>query len=144
MVKGHNWLVEITNDTPFLMTYRRDWYDCGRVADGFSWPRVIEANGSGKVLSYEKDWATMIGWSGYVTYDINNTEVTIAFENPYTGANKLGVCTGEVGEESVWKRMDKHGYKEFTETMALVVLLQVYRWRHQHLYCQPEKIIGEK
>ena len=99
MVKGHNYLVEITNDTPFLMTYRRDWYDCVRVADGFSWPRVIEANGSGKVLSYEKDWATMIGCSGYVTYDINNTEVTIAFENPCTGANKLGVGTGEEGPQ---------------------------------------------
>lgn len=98
---------------PFLMTYRRDWYDCGRVADGFGWPRVIEANGSGKVLSYEKDWATMIGCSGYVTYDINNTEVTIAFENPYTGSNKLRVGTGE---ESFWKNMEKHGYKEFTET----------------------------
>ena len=87
---------------PFLMTYRRDWYDCGRVADDFGWPRVIEANGSGKVLSYEKDWATMIGCSGYVTYDINNTEVTIAFENPYTGSNKLRVGTGE---ESFWKNM---------------------------------------
>lgn len=83
--------------------------------DGFSWPRVIEANGSGKVLSYEKDWATMIGCSGYVTYDINNTEVTIAFENRYTGSNKLGVGTGE---ESVWKNMEKHGYKEFTETIV--------------------------
>ena len=98
---------------PFFMTCRRDWYDCGRVADDFGWPRVIEANGSGKVLSYEKDWATMIGCSGYVTYDINNTEVTIAFENPYTGSNKLRVGTGE---ESFWKNMEKHGYKEFTET----------------------------
>ena len=59
---------------PFLMTYRRDWYDCGRVADGFSWPLVIEANGSGKVLSYEKDWATMIGCSGYVTYVIQQAQ----------------------------------------------------------------------
>ena len=59
MVEGHNCLLEITNDTPFRMMYRRDWSDCGRVADGFSWPRVTEANGSGKVLSYEKDWATM-------------------------------------------------------------------------------------
>ena len=97
------------------MTYRRNWYECGRVADGFSWPSVIEANGSGKVLSYEKDWAAMVGCSGYVTYDMNNTEVTIAFENPYTGSNKLGVGTGG---ENVWKRMDKHGYTEFTETIV--------------------------
>ena len=95
---ARHWL-EITNDTPFFMTHRRDWYDYVRVADGFSWPRVIEANGSGKVLSYEKDWATMIGCSGYVTYDINNTEVTIAFENPYTGSNKLGVGRGEEGPQ---------------------------------------------
>lgn len=90
---------------PFLMTYRRDWYDCGRVADGFSWPRVIEANGSGKVLSYEKDWATMIGCSGYVTYDINNTEVTIAFEI-------LIQDPTSTGEESRHRRrelLEKHG-----------------------------------
>ena len=41
----------------------------------------------------------MIGCSGYVTYDINNTEVTIAFENPYTGSNKLEVGTGEEGPQ---------------------------------------------
>ena len=90
---------------PFLMTYRRDWYDCGRVADGFSWPRVTEANGSGKVLSYEKDWANMIGCSGYVTYDINNTEVTIAFEI-------LIQDPTSTGEESRHRRrelLEKHG-----------------------------------
>ena len=36
MVKLHNCLVEITNGTQFPMTYVLDWYDSGRVADGFT------------------------------------------------------------------------------------------------------------
>lgn len=91
---------------PFLMTYRQDWYDCGRVADGFSWPRVIEANGSGKVLSYEKDWATMIGCSGYVTYDINNTEVTILPSKTHIqGPTSSELAPEKRASGKTWKNM---------------------------------------
>ena len=54
----------------------------------------------------------MAGCSGYVTYKIFDTDITIAFSNPASGSNKLGVGAGG---KWVWDNMDKHGYKEFTE-----------------------------
>jgi len=45
------------------------------------------------VLSYELDWL-MAGCSGYVTYRMFDTNITIAFSNPTVGGNKLGVGTG--------------------------------------------------
>ena len=35
MVKEHNCLVEITNKTQFSMSYMEEWYNSGRLADGF-------------------------------------------------------------------------------------------------------------
>ena len=110
MVKLHNCLVEITNETQFPMTYVLDWYDSGRLADGFTWPPAINANDHQTVLSYERD-GTLAGCSGYVTYNMNDTEVTIAFSNPDICSNKLGVGTG--GKE-VWDDMESHDYEDFT------------------------------
>jgi len=93
------------------MTYVRDWYDSGRVADSYSWDETIKP-GSGKdVLNYERDWA-LAGCSGYVTYKIFDTEITIAFSNPSVGTNKLGVGTGG---QAVWDNMTDHDYNPFTE-----------------------------
>lgn len=114
MVKLHNCLVEITNKTQFPMTYVLDWYDSGRVADGFTWPPTINANDHQTVLSYERDGA-LAGCSGYVTYNMNDTEVTIAFSNPDIGSNKLGVGTGG---KKVWDEMESHDYEDFTQTIV--------------------------
>lgn len=114
MVKIHNCLVEITNKTNFPMLYVSDWYDSGRVADGYSWPKTINAGDHQKVLNYERDWA-WAGCSGYVTYRMNDTDVTIAFSNPDVGRNKLGVGTDG---KKVWDDMGNHDYNEFSEEIT--------------------------
>ena len=113
MVKQHNCLVDITNKTQFSMSYMEEWYYNGRLADGFSWPKTINAGDHQKVLNYERDWS-MVGCSGYVTYKMNNTNVTIAFSNPLLGVNTLGVGTGGM---KVWDYMDNHRYQGFTEKL---------------------------
>lgn len=110
MVKSHNCLVKINNGTKSNMTYVGDWYDSGRLADGFSWPGKIESGQQSTVQSYERDWA-IAGCSGYVTYKIFDTDITIAFSNPSVGSNKLGVGTGGW---SVWDNMEDHGYNKFS------------------------------
>ena len=77
------------------------------------WPKTINAGEHQKVLNYERDWS-MAGCSGYVTYKMNNTNVTIAFSNPLLGVNTLGVGTGGM---KVWDYMDNHRYQGFTEKL---------------------------
>ena len=111
MVKEHNCLVKISNGPNSSdMTYVEYWYDSGRVADGFSWPKIIKPDDERDVLNYERDgsWA---GCSGYVTYNMFGTDITIAFSNPSVGSNKLGVGTGG---KQVWDNMESHDYQEFT------------------------------
>ena len=67
MVKIHNNLVKIHNTSGVTMTYQSQWYDSGRVADGFSWPDKINNGSDATVLNYERDWS-LAGCSGYVTY----------------------------------------------------------------------------
>ena len=110
MVKVHNCLVKINNGTESDMMYVGDWYKHGRLGDGFSWPEVILPGQDPTVLSYERDWS-WIGCSGYVTYKMFDTDITIAFSNPATGRNKLGVGTDG---KDVWSYMTNHGYKPFT------------------------------
>ncbi|XP_078352567.1 uncharacterized protein LOC144637307 [Oculina patagonica] len=110
MVKLHNCLVKIDNGTTSDMKYVVDWYDSGRLADGFSWPEIINPGQQSTVLNYEKDWSPA-GCSGYVTYNMLDTDITIAFSNPDVGHNKLGVGTGG---KSVWDNMVDHDYKRFT------------------------------
>ena len=109
MVKVHNVLVKISNKSGFDMTYKDDLYDSGRVANGYSWPKSIPNGDHQDVLSYEKDnsWA---GCSGYVTYDMGGVDVTVAFSNPSSGSNKLGVGTNGKG---VWDGMNNHDYEPF-------------------------------
>lgn len=99
------------------MTYVEDWYVHGRLADGFSWAKTIkpgheELNG---VLSYERD-GSWVGCSGYVTYKLFDTDITIAFSNPSVGTNKLGVGTGG---KTVWDDMTSHDYNPFTVNIDL-------------------------
>lgn len=94
------------------MTYVKEWYYSGRLADSFSWPLKIYPGEESIVLSYERNWS-WAGCSGYVTYNIYDTDITIGFSNPaFFDNNTLGVGTG--GKE-VWENMDNHGYDEFTE-----------------------------
>ena len=55
MVKEHNCLVDITNKTQFSMSYMEEWYDSGRLADGFRWPKTINAGEHQKVLMTTKE-----------------------------------------------------------------------------------------
>lgn len=114
MAQGiHNCLMEIKNDTIFDMTYVRDWYDCGRVADACAWTDI--APGDYLVVLNEQD-GLLSGCSGYVTYRMSGTEFSIAFSNPLIGTNKLGV--GPDGE-STWDTMSNHNYQEFVQGVDL-------------------------
>ena len=109
MVKTHNCLVKINNGTESEFTYRTEHYYRGRLADDFTWPTTIKPGHETNVLSYERDnsWA---GCSGYVTYKMFDTEITIAFSNPVVVFNKLGVGTGG---QNVWDNMESHDYNMF-------------------------------
>lgn len=111
MVKSYNCIVLIHNKTKSKMTYVGEWYDSGRVANGFSWPKTIEPGQQHNILNYERDWA-LAGCSGYVTYNIFGSNITIGFSNPTVGVNKVGVGTGG---KKVWDDMDNHGYNQFTK-----------------------------
>lgn len=111
MAKSKNCLVKIVNGPNSSdMTYVADWYHNGRLAKGFSWTETIKPGERRDVLSYELDWS-WAGCSGYVTYRMFETNITIAFSNPTIGRNKLGVGTGGM---KVWEEMSSHDYNEFT------------------------------
>ena len=115
MVKTHNVLVKIYNNSGVVMTYNAKWYDSGRVADGFSWPKSISNGNHATVLNYERDWS-LAGCSGYVTYAMGGDQVTIAFSNPAAGSNKLGVGTNGKG---VWDDMSNHDYSPFVVQITI-------------------------
>ncbi len=112
MAKSHVVKLTITNKSGVDLNFVGDWFDSGRVADGYSWPKTI-ANGDHQTIEcYEKDWS-MAGCSGYCTYNMaGGTEVTIAFSNPVSGTNKLGVGTSG---KTVWDDMSNHDYDPFVE-----------------------------
>ena len=115
MVKEHNCRVKIFNNSKSKMTYVRDWYDSGRLADSYIWQQIIEPGDKADILNYERDWASS-GCSGYVTYEMLCMEITIAFSNPSAGTNKLGVGTGG---KIVWDNMENHDYHEFLVNIDL-------------------------
>ena len=106
MGKTHNVYLKITNNTDHVMTYKTDWFDSGQLADGYDWPQISAGGGEVKVLCYEKDDSGS-GCSGYVTYTMGGTDVTIAFSNPVAGTNKLYVGTNGKG---VWDEMGDNNY----------------------------------
>lgn len=110
MVKSYNCLVKINNETKSDMTYVEAWYNSGRVADCFYWPEIIKAGQDITILSYEKDYS-LAGCSGYVTYKMFGTDITISFSNAVFESNKVGVGTGG---KRVWDDMTTHDYSKFT------------------------------
>ena len=68
-----------------------------------------------KIPCYERD-GSLAGCSGYVTYDLFGTDITIAFSNPAVGNNTLGV--GTTGK-SVWEDMDCLNYGPFEVNITL-------------------------
>lgn len=116
MPKSHVVKLTIRNQTQLTMTFAGDWFDSGRVADGWSWPKTIAPGGAQTIECYESDWSTA-GCSGYAQYSMGERgEVTIAFSNPASGTNKFGVG---VGGKSVWENIDDHGYNTFLQEFQL-------------------------
>ena len=115
MVKNNNCRVKIFNNSKSKMTYVRDWYYSGRLADSYSWQQIIEPGDKADILNYERDWS-VVGCSGYVTYEMLSMEITIAFSNPLVGSNKLGVGTGG---KIVWDNMESHDYLGFPVNIDL-------------------------
>ena len=109
MVKIHNVRLIVENESGITMQFASDWFDSGRLADTFTWPKTVENAGKLDVLCYEKDWS-LAGCSGTVDYKMNDTEVTFAFSNPDVGTNKLGVGTSG---RAVWDNMTNHDYSPF-------------------------------
>nr|XP_012567076.1 uncharacterized protein LOC100199298 isoform X3 [Hydra vulgaris] len=117
MVKQHNIKLTIKNSTPFAMTFISNWFDSGRVADQFSWPKEILSNETQTILCYERDWA-MSGCSGYVQYLMNGSLVTIGFSNPSVGTNKLGVSAGVDGKQ-FWEVIESKEYQEVNDNIKV-------------------------
>ena len=117
MGKAHSVVLTITNKSGHDMTYKTDWFYSGRLSNGFGWPTAIP-NGAVdvKVPCYERDGSITAGCSGYVTYDLFGTDITIAFSNPAASTNTLGV--GTTGK-SVWEDMDSHNYGPFAVNITL-------------------------
>ena len=114
IMKFNNCLLKISNNSKFDMKFSSEWFEHGRVADGFDWPRVIKAGSFSQTLCYERDFS-LLGCSGLVKYKMGSTEgspeVTISFSNPVLGFSKLNVGTGGI---EVWNNMtDDHDYRSF-------------------------------
>lgn len=115
MVKTHNVRMIVENNSGFTMIFKNQWYDSGRPADTYIWPKSVENSGKIDMLSYEKDWS-LAGCSGTVDYEINDTLVTFAFSNPSVVTNKLGVGTTGI---LVWDEMDNHNYQPFVVNIVV-------------------------
>lgn len=111
MSKSHVVMLTIINNSPEDFDSFGSWFDSGRFADGWNLPDRV-ASGSTCVLAMnEKDWA-LAGCSGYINFEKGGFYVTVAFSNPSSGENKLGVGSGIGG--STWENMSSHDYDPFT------------------------------
>ena len=124
MVKSHNCLIKIKNNSGMDMNFQEHWFDSGRIADGFEFPLVIKNGNDTSVLCYEIDYVLLAGCSGYVTYKMDTTNITIAFSNPLVGWSKLGV--GDNGTR-VWDEMTDHDYKSFNVFLSVSDRKLVFR-----------------
>ena len=114
MTKTHRVRVLIINQSNLDIFHKSETYFSGRPANEVSWLAVRQGE-IGDFLSYERDYS-LAGCSGYVTYEIGGTPVSIAFSNPLVGTNKLGVGTGG---QAVWDNMTEHDYEDFTERIEV-------------------------
>ena len=55
MVKIHNNKLIITNGTRVPLKFLKEWFDSGRIADGFKWPSEISPGAKETVLCYESE-----------------------------------------------------------------------------------------
>ena len=117
MTKTHTIILTITNETDYDLIKWGDWFDSGRLGDGWEWPISIPAHGGKeKVVLYENDWS-LSGCSGYVIYQFKDYGlITISFSNPAIGQNKVNAGTGG---RKVWYCMGDRNYKEFTQTFTV-------------------------
>ena len=115
MGKNHSVVLTITNKSGDDMIYKANWFDSGRLSNGFGWPEKIPNGGANEISCYERD-GSAAGCSGFVTYTMGGTDLTIAFSNPSVGSNKLGVGTTGGG---VWDNMSSHDYGPFTVNITL-------------------------
>ena len=115
VAKSHNVNLIITNYSRVQMIFKTTWFDSGCLADGDRWSKIISKDQTEGIICYESDgwWS---GCSGYVTYTMSGTDVTIAFSNPASGSNKLGVGTNGKG---VWDNMSNHEYTPFVIEIVL-------------------------
>lgn len=91
------------------------WFDTGGLAEDHDLEE-IPANQNRTMWFCESNYSP-VGCSGYVTYKMNNSFITIAFSNPLNPAkNKLGV--GKTGKR-VWDEMTDNGYTQFSHRMLL-------------------------
>ena len=59
MVKTNQVKLTITNNSGITMIYDHDWFDHGRLADGFTWDKEIADKYKDVILMYERDWSTI-------------------------------------------------------------------------------------
>lgn len=110
----HKVELHIRNGSGHLMIYRTHKFVHGHL-DGSSWPEII-SNGDQADVRCSELSGSVLGCSGYVTYTMGGSEVTIAFSNPEVGTNKLGVGTDG---EDVWENMTSHDYQPFEIKITL-------------------------
>ena len=124
MVKSHNCLIKIKNNSGMDMNFQEHYFYTGRIADGFEFPLVIRDGNDTNVLCYERNYALIAGCSAYVTYKMGTSDITIAFSNPLVGWNKLGVG---VDGSTVWDEMNDHDYKSFNVFLSVSDRQLVFR-----------------
>jgi len=117
MPKSHTIKLNIKNDTTSPMLYHSNWFDSGRVANNFEFPKIIKKGENHTVVCYERDWA-LSGCSGYAQYTINGNIVTIAFSNPSAGSNKVGAGIADNGK-TIWEKISSHDYQDFQVDMKV-------------------------
>lgn len=124
MVKTHNVKLVINNQSGYDMKFVTDWFKSGRVADSFHWPEKISNGTVATILCYEVDYAAVPKCSGYVTYKMAATEVTIAFSNPQLGwKNKVGAGTRGSFH---WDAMYSNCYEPHEEIITLADKSKLY------------------
>ncbi|CAF1289565.1 unnamed protein product [Didymodactylos carnosus] len=105
----------IDNRTRFELGYIFNVLQSGQLADDSRWPREILPGSKEIIQLCEKDGTLNVsGCSGFVNYSLDDELLTIAFENPSIGKNKLTANKSRAGQGGVdvWETMDDYGYQD--------------------------------
>ena len=103
-------VVRIANMSGRTMAFKTAVYMRG-VAVNPGWPTGVRHEDQVTVRSE----GFLTGVSGYVTYELDGTDLTIAFSNPGIGSNKLNAGTNGKG---VWDEMDSKDYKSWAKRLT--------------------------